>query len=348
MSPCRTRPLALMHPDFGCKQPAIHDERRLSTLATSHLYDEIVAASYLKCKDIASGENAKYIPALANVPSELFGVALATARGEVWVAGDCDVPFALQSVAKPFTAALCIEQEGSAECLLDRIGVANAGFPFNSILATQFFGCPSGNPMLNAGAIASASMVRGCNTAQRFQALLNWYMRCSGSTLAMLTDVYESEAASNYNNKALAYILAAAGRIYCDPLEATDLYTRQGAVGVTVTQLAQMGATLANHGINPVTRERVLGSKHVPCILSMMMLSGLYEESGQWAYTTGLPAKTGVGGGMIAIVPGTLAIAAFSPRLNQAGNSIRAMMVVREIAHQLRINLFDISGWAAI
>jgi glutaminase len=330
--------------DFGCRQPAMRDELRLSEGEKSNLYAEIVADSYLRCKDIATGENAKYISALANVPPDLFGVALATARGEVWAAGDCDVPFALQSVAKPFTAALCIEQEGSAQCLLDRIGVASTGFPFNSILATQFFGCPSGNPMLNAGAIASASMVKGCNTAQRFETLLNWYMRCSGSTLAMLPAVYESEAASNYNNKALAYILAAAGRVYCDPLDATDLYTRQGAVGVTVKQLAQMGATLANHGTNPVTRERVIGPKYVPCILSMMMLSGLYEESGHWAYTTGLPAKTGVGGGMVAIVPGTLAIAAFSPRLNQAGNSIRAMEAVRHMAQRLRTNVFDAGG----
>lgn len=325
----------------------MRDEWRLSKAARSHLYDEVVTSSYLRCKGIATGENAKYIPALANVPSDLFGVALATARGEMWAAGDCDVPFALQSLAKPFTAGFCMEQEGSA-CLLDRIGVANTGFPFNSILATQFFGFPSGNPMLNAGAIASASLVRGCNTAQRFETLLNWYMRCSGSTLAILTDVYESEAASNHRNKALAYILAAAGRVYCDPLDATDLYTRQGAVGVTVKQLAQMGATLANYGTNPLTRERVIGSKHVPCILSMMMLSGLYEESGQWAYTTGLPAKTGVGGGMVAIVPGTLAIAAFSPRLNQAGNSIRAMAVVRDIAQRLRINIFDFSGRVAV
>ena len=142
------------------------------------------------------------------------------------------MPFALQSVSKPFTAALCIEQEGSAQCLLDKIGVVNTGFPFNSILATQFFGYPSVNPMLNAGAIASASLIKGANAAQRFETLLNWYMRCSGSTLSMLTDVYKSEAASNYNNRALAYILAAAGRVYCDPLEATDLYTRQCSVGV--------------------------------------------------------------------------------------------------------------------
>ncbi len=331
-------------PDCGCKQPSMHDESRLSRVAKATLYEQVVADGYLKFKDIATGENAKYIPVLANVPSDLFGVALATARGEVWAAGDCDVPFALQSVSKPFTAALCIEQEGSAQCLLDKIGVANTGFPFNSILATQFFGCPSVNPMLNAGAIASASMIKGGDAAQRFETLLNWYMRCSGSTLSMLTDVYKSETASNYNNRALAYILAAAGRVYCDPLEATDLYTRQCSVGVTVKQLAQMGATLANHGTNPVTRERVIRSQYIPCILSMMMLSGLYEESGQWAFTTGIPAKTGVGGGMVAIVPGTLAIAAFSPRLNQAGNSIRAMGVVRHIAEQLRINVFDASA----
>ena len=227
MNVCRTKPIGLKPLTLVLHSPRMRDEWRLSKVAKSKLYDEVVAESYLRCKDVATGENAKYIPALANVPSDLFGVALATARGEVWAAGDCDVPFALQSVAKPFTAALCIEQEGSAQCLLERIGAANTGFPFNSILATQFFGFPSGNPMLNAGAIASASMVRGCNTAQRFETLLNWYMRCSGSTLTMLTEVYESEAASNYNNRALAYILAAAGRIYCDPLEATDLYTRQ-------------------------------------------------------------------------------------------------------------------------
>jgi glutaminase len=311
-------------------------------LVRSNLYDRVVTESYLGVKDIATGENAKYIPALANVSPDLFGVALATAQGEMWEAGDCDVLFALESVSKPFTAALCIEQEGSAQCLLDKIGVANTGFPFDSILATQFFGCASVNPMLNAGAIALASMLKGCNTAQRFETLLDGYMRCAGSTLAMLPDVYQSEAATNYNNRALAYILAAAGRVYCDPLEATDLYTRQCSIGVTVKQLAQMGATLANHGTNPATHQQVIRSEFVPCILSMMMLSGLYEESGQWAYTTGLPAKTGVGGGMVAIVPGVLAIAAFSPRLNPAGNSVRAMGAVRHIAEQLRMNVFDV------
>jgi glutaminase len=298
-----------------------------------------VQEAYDKFKDVKDGANADYIPELDKVPSDLFGVAIVTARGEVFAVGDVDYSFSIQSVSKPFTAALVMQQQG-AEAVAQKIGVEPTGLVFNSIMATQLIPQVSVNPLVNSGAIASVSMVEAGSAAQRFEAILDWFNRLAAAKLTVIEDVYQSEAATNQRNRAHAYILAASERIYSDPMEATDVYTRQCSIGVTAKQLAVMGATLANGGTNPVSGLRVLDAQYVPKVLSVMLTAGFYNESGIWSYRAGLPAKTGVGGGIVAVVPGRMAIVGFSPRLNEAGNSVRAMKSIQYISEKFGLSIF--------
>ena len=299
----------------------------------------VVKAAYEKFKDDQSGKNADYIPELAKVPSELFGVVIVTAKGKVYSAGDVDYAFSIQSVSKPFTAALVMQEQG-AEAIKEKIGVEPTGLKFNSILATQIIPQVSVNPLVNSGAIASVSMVKAASADERFNKILGFFDELAGAKLSVIDSVYKSEAATNQRNRAHGYILAASERIYSDPMEAVDVYTKQCSIGVTAKQLGIMGATLANGGVNPVTKKRVLDAKYVPKVLAIMMMAGFYNESGDWAYTTGLPAKTGVGGGIVAIVPGEMAIVAFSPRVNDAGNSVRSAKAINQIVEELGLNLF--------
>jgi len=307
--------------------------------ANAEQLQRVVKEAYDQFKDVKEGAPADYIPELAKVPAELFGVAIVTARGEIYTAGDVDYAFSIQSVSKPFTAALVMQQQGS-DAIAEKIGVEPTGQKFNSILATQIIPQVSVNPLVNSGAIASVSMVQAKTAKQRFDTILDFFNRLSGAKLKVLEDVYKSEAATNQRNRAHAYILAASDRIYSDPMEAVDVYTRQCSIGVTAKQLGVMGATLANNGVNPVTNQRVLEAKYVPKVLAIMMMAGFYNESGRWAYTAGLPAKTGVGGGIVAVVPGSMAIVGFSPRVNDAGNSVRATKAIEYITDQLGVNLF--------
>jgi len=299
-----------------------------------------VQEAYEKFKDVKDGANADYIPELAKVPSELFGVAIVTARGDIYAAGDVDYAFSIQSVSKPFTAALVMQEQGTADAIREKIGVEPTGMPFNSLLATQVVKGVSVNPLVNSGAIASVSLVKAKSAQERFDKIQNFYERLAADKLSVIEDVYRSEAATNQRNRAHAYILFASDRIYSDPMEAVDVYTRQCSIGVTAKQLAVMGATLANSGVNPITRTPVLDSKYVPKVLAIMMMAGFYDEAGLWAYTAGLPAKTGVGGGIVAVVPGKMAIVGFSPRVNDAGNSVRAMKAIEYISDQLGVNVF--------
>jgi glutaminase len=307
---------------------------------TAEALKRAVQEAHAKFKDVKEGANADYIPELAKVPSELFGVAIVTATGEVYTAGDVDYAFSIQSVSKPFTAALVMQQYGTPDVILEKIGVEPTGLKFNSILATQIIPQVSVNPLVNSGAIASVSLVKANSAQERFDTIIKFYERLAAADLSMIEDVYKSEAATNQRNRGHGYILAANDRIYSDPMEAVDVYTRQCSIGVTAKQLAIMGATLANNGVNPVSRERVIETRYVPKVLAIMMMAGFYNESGLWAYTAGLPAKTGVGGGIVAIVPGKMAIVGFSPRVNDAGNSVRAMKAIEYITDQLGVNLF--------
>ncbi|HKQ23590.1 MAG TPA: glutaminase A [Burkholderiales bacterium] len=307
-----------------------------SAQALKRMVDE----AYEKYKGVAEGAPADYIPELAKVPADLFGVAIVTARGEVYTAGDVDYAFTIQSVSKPFTAALVMQDHGSAQIIAEKIGVEPTGQKFNSLLATQVLPQVSVNPLVNSGAIASVSLVKAKSAPERFDRIMKFYERLAADKLTVIEEVYRSEAATNQRNRAHAYILFVSDRIYSEPMEAVDVYTRQCSIGVTAKQLAVMGATLANGGTNPVTGARVIETRYVPKTLALMMTAGFYNESGLWAYTAGLPAKTGVGGGIVAVVPGKMAIVGFSPRVNDAGNSVRAMKAIEYISDQLGVSVF--------
>ncbi|HWD92204.1 MAG TPA: glutaminase A [Verrucomicrobiae bacterium] len=299
----------------------------------------VVDGAYQSFKNDTSGKNADYIPYLASVPSELFAVVIVTVDGQVFAAGDTNYSFSIQSCSKVFTMAQVMQESGE-DAVLNKIGVEPTGMPFNSITALGLHENQAVNPLVNAGAIASVSMVQATSAEDRWQKILNNQSRFAGEPLQLINDVYQSEAATNFRNRGIAEILFNGQHLFSDPLEACDVYTRQCSIGVNARQLAVMGATLANGGVNPITQERCLDAKYVPRVLAVMTMAGFYDESGQWAYTAGLPAKTGVGGGIVAVVPGKMAIVGFSPRLNEAGNSIRATKAINFIDDQLNLNLF--------
>lgn len=300
----------------------------------------LVDEAYAKFKDVQDGRNADYIPALAKVPSHLFGVVIATADGELVSAGDVDYLFSIQSVSKPFTMARVMDQQGY-EAVRDKIGVEPTGLPFNSKLALELYEARSVNPLVNAGAIAAVSLLPAKNEAERTRMAVENLSQFAGAKLSVLTEVYDSEYASAWSNRAIANRLFDAGRLYSEPEEALRAYTQQCSVGVTARNLAVMGATLASGGLNPRTKKRVVKEEIVDEVLAVMLTAGFYDESGRWAAEAGLPAKTGVGGGIVAVVPGRLAIASFSPPVNAAGNSVRAQLAIKYIADQLGASLFE-------
>lgn len=303
-------------------------------------FQRVVDAAHARYKDLKDGKNADYIPILTKTPSDLFGVVIATRDGKVYSAGDVDYKFSIQSVSKPFTAALVMKQQGP-RVLREKVGVEPTGLPFNSRLAIELYPKQrSVNPLVNAGAIATVSLVQASSEADRWNQVLQNISDFAGTPLTVLEEVYESEYTTAFGNRAIANLLYNYERLYSDPEEAMRVYTRQCSIGVSARDLAIMGATLANGGVNPLTKKPVLPPEHVPELLAVMATAGFYDESGEWMYTAGLPAKTGVGGGIVAVVPGRFAIAAFSPRLNEAGNSVRSLNAIRDIAGELGVGVF--------
>ncbi|MEE4191712.1 MAG: glutaminase A [Halieaceae bacterium] len=310
---------------------------------TAQDFQALVDRAHAKFKDDQSGANANYIPILDEVPSELFGVVITLRDGTTYVAGDVDYIFSIQSVAKPFTMALVMEEQG-LDAVKQKIGVEPTGMPFNSVIAIELHEQRSINPLVNAGAIAAVSMLEASGERQRWNKVHRGLEAFAGENLKVLKDVYKSEAETNYRNRAIANLLYNYDRLYSDPMEATVVYTRQGTLGVSARILAMMGATLANDGINPRTGVRVIRKDYVDEVLAVMLMAGFYDEVGKWAFRAGLPAKTGVGGGIVAVAPGDYAIAAFSPRVNEAGNSVRAMKAIQYISEQLEASLFIDQG----
>ena len=310
-----------------------------STQPGTKSFQQVVNEAYAKFKDDKSGKNADYIPYLASVPSNLFGVCIVTADGQVFTAGDVDYAFSIQSCSKVFTVCQVMEESGE-EAVLKKIGVEPTGMPFNSVTALGMLNNKAGNPRVNAGAMASVSLVKANSASERWDKILAYQSKFAGEKLKLIDEVYKSEAASNWRNRGMAFILYNNENLFCEPLEACDVYTKQCSIGVTAKQLAVMGATLANGGVNPLTKERCIDSDHVPRVLAVMMMAGFYDESGAWAYKAGLPAKTGVGGGIVAVVPGKMAIVGFSPPVNEAGNSVRATEAIDYIIGQLNLNIF--------
>ena len=300
----------------------------------------IVQEAYNKFKGDTRGKNADYIPALAQVNPKLFGIAVVSSDNQVITVGDVKSTFSIQSISKVYSLALAMEEQG-ADKVFKKIGSEPTGRPFNSPIAVVDMPTHTGNPLVNAGAIATVSLVSAKSADEKWQKILNFYSKAAGEKLTIMDDVYKSEAATNTGNKALSYLLAKYERIYADPFESVDVYTKQCSVGVNALQLARMGATLANDGVNPATGERVIKSENIPEILSTMMMAGLYDGSGGWSWHVGLPAKSGVGGGIVAVAPGKGAIAVFSPPLDEAGNSVKAQEVIQSVARQLDLNIYS-------
>ena len=302
--------------------------------------EAIVRDAYEKFKSDTSGKNADYIPFLAQVDSRMFGVAVVSTDNQSVVIGEDKYSFSIQSISKVFTLAMAMNELG-ADRVFDRIGSEPTGRAFNNPQAVVEMPTHTGNPYVNAGAIATTSLIPARTADEKWAKILGFYSDAAGEKLSLIDEVYKSEAATNTGNKALSMLLAKYERIYADPFESVDVYTKQCSVGVNVLQLARMGATLANNGVNPVTGKQVIKPENVPYILSSMMMAGLYDGSGGWAWKVGLPAKSGVGGGIVAVVPGKGAIAVFSPRLDDAGNSVKAQRVIEYVAKHLDFNIFS-------
>ena len=299
-----------------------------------------VREAYEKFKGDTGGKNADYIPVLAQVDSKLFGVAVVTTDNQVVSMGDTDYSFSIQSISKVYSQALAMEELGP-DAVFQKVGSEPTGRAFNSVFAVADMPTHTGNPLVNAGAISTVSLISARSADEKWSKILDFYSRAAGEKLKLIDEVYKSEAATNTGNKALSMLLAKYDRIYSDPFESVDVYTKQCSVGVNVVQLARMGATLANNGKNPATGEQVIKPANVPYILSTMMMAGLYDGSGGWSWHVGLPAKSGVGGGIVAVVPGKGAIAVFAPPLDEAGNSVKAQKVIEYVARKLDLNLYS-------
>lgn len=291
-----------------------------------------------------AGKNADYIPYLASVPSSLFGIAATLSDGDTLTVGDCDYPFGIESVSKVPTALLAMNQH-SAEAVLDKIGADATGLPFNSIMAILLENDHPSTPLVNAGAISACSMILPTGSAEgKWNAIRNFIEELCGSKVEVIEELYHSESATNFNNRSIAWLLRNYERIYDDPELSLDLYTRQCSLGITARQMAVMAATIAFGGVNPLTRREVFKSNLTPRITSMMATVGFYEHTGDWLFSTGLPAKSGVGGGIMAVVPGRIGIAAFAPPLDSSGNSSKAQKALGFIAQRLNLNIFNAIG----
>src|SRR4051795_6643892 len=302
-----------------------------------------VNAAFNKYKTLKEGKNADYIPALAKVDPNLFGIALVTTDGKVYTAGNLSTEVSIQSISKVFTMAQVIQEQGT-DAIEKRIGVDATGARFNSIIAVEAVknvvgsGAPEMNALVNPGAISATSMVKGANADAVWSKIIGFHNDFAGRQLKVLQDVYKSESDSNERNQAIGALMFAYGYIKTDWKQAVDLYTRQCSIGVNATDLATMAATLAGKGKNPVTGKQVMDAAKVPPVLAVMATAGLYDDSGKWLYHTGLPAKSGVGGGIIAVSPGKFGIAVVSPPLDDAGNSIRAQKAITDISNALNGN----------
>jgi glutaminase len=313
-----------------------------TAMPSADTLEKLAKEAHAKFKDDKGGKNADYIPALAKVPSNLFGITIVTVDGKVINVGDVDTPFSMQSCSKVFTMCLVMQESGD-KTIFEKVNVEPTGEAFNSIRAIEEGDGRADNPFVNPGAIATVSLVKAKNAQERWDKIIGCYNKFAGEKLTVLQDIYKSEAETNFRNRGIAHVLFNSGNLHCEPLEATDVYTKQCSVGVTCKQLAVMGGTLANHGVNPVTKERCLDAKYVPKVLSVMTMAGFYDGSGAWAWNAGLPAKTGVGGGIVAVVPGKMALVGFAPPLDQFGNSVRAQKAIQYIAEQLDLSIFGSS-----
>lgn len=308
-------------------------------LPSADLVRRLTVETHERFRSNHEGKVADYIPALAKTPAHLFGVCVVGVNGAVHTAGDAEHEFSIQSVSKPFVFALVCQAIGEDEAR-EKLGVNSTGLPFNSVIAIERTGDGSTNPMVNSGAIAATSLAPGVTAAEKWDFVRKGLSRFAGRDLSLNREVYESEAATNQRNEGIANMLRAHQRIYFDPIEATDVYTKQCSLNVTAKDLAVMAATLANGGMNPITRDQIIDPIHCQHVLAVMVTAGLYENSGDWLYETGLPGKSGVAGGMTTVAPGKGGLGTFGPLLDDAGNSVKGQLAARFLSAELGLNLF--------
>lgn len=322
----------------------MQSERQLAEsidhLPPANSVQDWLTQAYDRFQAVEQGKVADYIPALAEVPPQLFGICVAGVSGALYAIGDTEYEFSIQSVSKPFVFALICKAIGE-DAARDRLGVNSTGLPFNSVIAIEQCSEGATNPMVNSGAIATTSLAPGQTAAEKWQFIQEGLSRFAGRNLTLNEAVYRSEAATNQRNKGIAKILEAYDRIFFDPIEATDIYTKQCALNVTAKDLAVMAATLANGGVNPLTKEKIIDPIHCQHVLAVMVTAGLYENSGDWLYETGLPGKSGVSGGLVTVSPNKGGLGIFAPPLDESGNSVKAQLVVKFLSEQLGLNLFS-------
>jgi glutaminase len=298
----------------------------------------LVIEAYAEVVDVVEGQVSTVYPALARMSPDLFGVCVAGVNGAMHAAGDADHGFSLMSVAKPFVLALMIEQYGFTR-VRDLVGMNATGMAFNSIAAVDVSPDGRTNPMVNSGAIATASLAPGDTLDERWEVLRDGISRFAGHELHLDDEVHESAAATNLVNRAIGEALNARGRVVGDPQDAVEIYTRQSSLSVTARDLAIMGATLADGGVNPVTGTRVVTAPTCRLVLAVMTTAGLYETSGDWLCDVGLPGKSGIGGGIVTVSPGKGGLGTFAPPLDPAGNSVKGQLVAQILSRTLGLDL---------
>jgi len=299
----------------------------------------VVTEAYERYRTDTSGTVADYIPVLGKASPDLFGIYVVGTQGQSYGVGDVETTFSIQSVSKPFVFALACHQVGY-DAARHKLGVNGTGFPFDSLIAVELNPARTMNPLVNAGAIAATSLLSGDTAEEKWETVRTGLSMFAGRELTMSTEVYESEMATNMRNRGIARVLESYDRLYFDPEEATDVYTRQCSLEVTARDLAVMAATLANGGMNPVTRVQVLAPGVCRRVLAVMAIAGLYELSGDWLYEIGMPGKSGVSGGIVTVSPGKGGLATYSPPLDDAGNSVRGQLATKYLAERLGLNLF--------
>ncbi|MFI3268794.1 MAG: glutaminase A [Rikenellaceae bacterium] len=308
---------------------------------TAGLVREAMLSAHEKFTIDVEGKNADYIPYLAGVDTNLFGITAVLMTGEVINVGDVEYRFGIESISKVSTALLAMNQHG-AETMLHKIGADATGLPFNSMMAMLIENDHPSTPLVNAGAIAACSMVSPEGSLEgKWNAILGFMRSLTSSDLHLIEELYRSESETNFNNKSIAWLLKSYDKIFDDVDLSLDLYTRQCSVGISTQQLAIMAATIAHSGVNPLSNEQVYKPSLSAHIISMMATVGMYERSGDWMFETGMPAKSGVGGAIMGVIPGVMGIAAFSPQLDETGNSVRAQMALSYLSNRLNLNVYS-------
>ncbi len=303
------------------------------------LTQQLVAEAYELFRSNTEGENSQVYPALARVQATLFGICVVETTGRIYAVGDTDHEFSIMSVSKPFLFALVCQLLGAEEART-RLGANATGLAFNSVAAIERTADGRTNPMVNAGAIATTSLVPGDTHAAQWRFIQEGLSRFAGRNLRLNEEVYASASDTNFRNRSIGQFLHGMNRVYCDPAVAVDLYTRQCSLNVSARDLAVMGATLADGGVNPLTKERVVDPIVCHYTLAVMATAGMYETSGDWLYDVGLPGKSGIGGGIVTVSPGKGALGTFAPPLDRAGNSVKGQLVAKFLSQRLGMDLF--------